>query len=319
MKVLVALNIPQIGIDMLQAESLDVTVWPGEVPMTQEELTAAVVDYDILLSSSVHKLDGDFLLKNRHLKLISQFAVGYDNIHLSKARELGIMVANTPDATTNATADIAFGLMLVVSRKMFFMHKKIIRSEWGPFRPRAHLGVELTGKTLGILGLGRIGTAFARRCCGAYGMKVIYHNRRRNRDAEKELQATYVSLGDLLSQSDILSVHCALSSETKGLMNLQAFRAMKPTSIFINTARGAIHHEADLVEALNTGLIWGAGLDVTNPEPMQAGHPLLVMENMAVTPHIGSATAEARNEMSRLAAYNILQYIKEESLTNRVV
>lgn len=303
---------------MLKKEGLQVTVWTQDLPMTREQLIQATQEHDVLLSSSIYTLDADFLEQNKHLKLISQFAVGYNNIDLKKAEELGIPVTNTPNAMTDATADIAFGLMLSVSRKMFYMHKKIISGDWGHFRPQANLGIELKGKTVGIFGMGRIGSEFAKRCHGAYGMKVIYHNRTPNPIVEKELNARYVSIEELLEQSDVLSVHASLSKETKGLFDAKAFSKMKPSSIFINTSRGGLHHEKNLIEALQNKVIWGAGLDVTDPEPMVKDNPLLSMENVAVTPHIGSATVEARNEMSRLAALNIIQFSKGEPLTNLV-
>ncbi len=319
MKILVSMNFPESGIEMLRKEGLQLTLWTDDTPMTREQLILACREHDILWSSSIYTIDAPFLEANSHLKLISQFAAGYNNIDTNMARSLGILVANTPDAMADATADIAFGLMLAVSRKMLFMHKRILSNNWGAFRPRAYLGMELKGKTVGIVGLGRIGTEFAKRCAGAYGMKVLYHNRRRNREAEIALEAVYVTLDELLDQSDIVSVHAALTDETRELMNRDAFTKMKSTAIFINTARGGIHEETDLIEALQNGIIWGAGLDVTNPEPMSPENPLLAMENVAVTPHIGSATVEARNEMSRLAATNILQFIRGETITNRVV
>ena len=179
--------------------------------------------------------------------------------------------------------------------------------------------MELKGKTLGIFGLGRIGTAFAKRCVGAYDMKVLYHNRSRNVESENQLGATYVSFDNLLKESDILSVHCALTAATEEKFNKGAFRRMKPSAIFINTARGGIHNELDLIKALQSKTIWGTGLDVTNPEPMKHDNPLLQMENAAIVPHIGSATVEARNEMSRLAAINIIEFYRGEPITNRVV
>lgn len=318
MKVLVSINIPKIGIEMLREEGLEVTVWTNDIPMDHDQITAATRQHDILLSSSIYKLDRDFLERNKHLKLISQFAAGYNNIDLERAAELGIPITNTPYAMADATADIAFALMLAVSRKMFFMHKKISTGDWTHFRPKANLGVELKNKTLGIFGLGRIGTEFAKRCVGAYNMKVIYHNRSRNIKAEKELEATYVSFDDLLAQSDVLSVHASLSDETREIFNMKVFARMKTSSIFINTARGGIHNEEDLIDALQNQTIWGAGLDVTNPEPMHPNNPLLNMENVAVTPHIGSATVEARNEMSKLAALNIIQFTRGEALKNLV-
>ena len=318
MNILVSLNFPPLGIEMLKKEGLKVTTWTKDLPMTREQLIRATKEHDVLLSSSIYKLDADFLEQNKHLKLISQFAVGYNNIDLKKAAELGIPITNTPNAMTDATADIAFGLMLTVSRKMFFMHKKIVSGDWGHFRPQANLGMELKGKTVGIFGMGRIGSEFARRCRGAYDMKVIYHNRTPNPEMEKELNASYVSFEELLEQSDVLSVHSGLTQETKELFDAKAFSKMKPSAIFINTARGGIHHEKSLIEALQNKTIWGAGLDVTNPEPMEKDNPLLSMENVAVTPHIGSATIESRNEMSRLAAFNIIQFSRGEPLTNLV-
>jgi lactate dehydrogenase-like 2-hydroxyacid dehydrogenase len=196
--------------------------------------------------------------------------------------------------------------MLAASRKAFYVHKKILKGEWKFFDPTTDLGIELNGKTLGIFGLGKIGFEMAKRCVGAYNMKVIYHNRQHNVDAEKALNAVRVSFDELLQQSDVLSVHTALTAETKGIFNTTAFSKMKPSSIFINTARGAIHNEEDLRAALESGTIWGAGLDVTNPEPMLPDNPLLNMPNVAILPHIGSATVDTRNAMSVIAAKNVI-------------
>lgn len=318
MKVLVSLNFPSIGIELLRKEGLEVTTWTDDLPMSKDQLLEATLKNDVLLSSSIYKLDAAFLEQNKHLKLISQFAAGYNNIDLKKAAELDIPIANTPNAMSDATADIAFALMLAVARKMFYMHKKIISGDWSHFRPQANLGIELKGRTVGILGMGRIGTEFAKRCAGAYNMRVIYHNRNRHIESEKEIGATYVSFAELLKKSDVLSVHCGLSEETKELFNSKTFAQMKSTSIFINAARGGIHNEKELIDALEHKTIWGAGLDVTNPEPMLPDNPLLSMENVAVLPHIGSATVEARNEMSRLAALNIIQFSRGEPITNLV-
>ena len=303
---------------MLRKEGFDVTVWSNDLPISNNELLEASKNHDILLSSSTSAIDRQFLEANSHLKLISQFAVGYNNIDLKSASEFNIPITNTPNAMTDATADIAFALMLAVSRKMCYMHKQIALGKWTHFRPKANLGLELKGKTVGIFGMGRIGMEFTRRCIGAYDMKVIYHNRTRNSEAEKNLNATYVSFEDLLQQSDVLSVHSSLTDETNEIFDRAAFEKMKPSSIFINTARGGIHRENDLIEALENKTIWGAGLDVTNPEPMKPDNPLLQMENVAITPHIGSATVEARNEMSRLAAMNIIQFSRGETLSNLV-
>ncbi len=317
-RVFISRDIPENGIELLRNAGFHVTVWPHDRPMTQSELIDAAKQNHALLSMLADNLDAHFLNECRRLDIISQFAVGYNNIDIAEATRLGISVGNTPDVLSDATADVAFGLMIAAARKMFYMHKTIARGEWGFFRPKAHLGVELKNKTLGIFGLGRIGAEMAKRCKGAYEMDVIYHNRRPNPEAEATLGARYVSFDELLRQSDILSVHSVLSDETKGIFNKAAFEKMKPAAIFINTSRGPVHNEEDLIEALNAGQIWGAGLDVTNPEPMHPDNPLLSMENVAVLPHIGSATAEARGAMARLAAENIIGFYRDKKVPHLV-
>ncbi len=315
-KIFVTRDIPSVGLDLLKAQGFAVSVWPHDRPIPSTDLIDAGKKADAVLCISTDKIDASFLNECKHLDIISQFAAGFDNIDVATATELGIPLGYAPGAMSNATADIAFGLMLSVSRKFFYMHKRIINGEWSHFRPKANLGMELKGKTLGIFGMGRIGIEMGKRCKGAYEMKIIYHNRNRNDEAEKTLGATYVSFEELLKQSDVLSVHSTLSPETKGVFNKKAFVLMKPTAIFINTARGPVHNEEDLIDALNKETIWGAGLDVTNPEPMKLDNPLLNMENVAVLPHIGSATVEARSEMSRLAAVNIVEFYKNGKVPN---
>ena len=316
--VFVTRHLPGTGIGLLKKEGFNVTVWPHDKPMTPVELTDEGKKANAMVTLLTDVIDANFLNECSHLDIISQFAVGYDNINIPEATKLGIAIGYAPGAMSDATADTAFGLMIASSRKMFYMHKKIAKGEWTFFRPQADLGIELKNKTLGIFGLGRIGVQMALRCKGAYNMKIIYHNRKPNKEAEKLLRASFVSFDELLSQSDVLSVHCALNNETRGVFDKTAFSKMKPTSLFVNTARGGVHNEKDLLEALNGGKIWGAGLDVTNPEPMDANNPLLSMSNVAITPHIGSATEEARGEMSRLAALNIIEFYKNNRIPNVV-
>ncbi len=320
MKVLVSLYIPQIGIDMLKAHpDLEVTVWDKDRLMTREELLSLAKGHDVLLTSSNYVIDEEFVRECPTIKMISTFSVGYDNANVGLLNEHNIPFGNAPGAMTDATADVAFGLMIAVCRKMFYMYDMIPNNNWSILMPRANLGQEPKGKTLGIFGLGQIGMEMARRCKGAYDMGIYYHNRNRNPEAEKELGAQYVSFDELLRVSDIVSAHCALTAETKGIFNREAFQKMKSSAIFINTARGGVHNEQDLIDALNNKEIWGAGLDVTNPEPMKADNPLLTMENVCVLPHIGSATVQARDEMARLAALNIIQFVDGEEITNRVL
>lgn len=316
MKVFIPKPIPEIGVRLLKEAGHEVTLYEGP-PLSREEMVGACRVHDALLGAGFSKLDADLLEACRHLKVIALFSVGYDNVDVAAATRLKIPVGNTPGVLSNATADTAFLLMLAVSRKAFYLHNTIAKGEWGT-SDITSLGVELNGKTLGIFGMGSIGTLLAQKCAGAYGMKVIYHNRGRNEEAEQKSGAVWVSFEDLLGKSDVLSVHAALTPETKGRFDKKAFSSMKPSAIFINTARGGIHNEQDLTEAVKTGVIWGAGLDVTNPEPMDKNNPLLFMPNVAVLPHIGSATVEARNGMATIAARNIIAGLKGERLPHAV-
>lgn len=315
MKVFVTRVIPEAGRKIIEQAGHDVTEWKEKRPLSGQELIDACLPYDALLCVG-SRVDATFLNACKHLKVIALHSVGFDNVDLPEATRLKIPISNTPGVLSGATADTAFLLMLATSRKAFYLHKKIINGDWAFFEPTADLGIELNGVTLGIYGLGKIGMEMAKKCVGAYGMKVIYHNRNRNEDAEQELNATYVSFPELLAQSDVLSVHTALTPETEGVFDLDAFKQMKTSSIFVNTARGKIHNEKDLLIALKKGMIWGAGLDVTDPEPMDPGNELLNMPNVSVLPHIGSATVETRNAMAELAAKNIVAGLRNDKLPN---
>jgi glyoxylate reductase len=317
-KILISRQFPEIGMALLEQAGFELTLWSKDRPMYPSEIVALALNHQALLCTLSEMITKEFLEQCRHLEIISQFAVGYDNIDVAEATRLKIPIGFTPDVMSEATADIAFGLMIATARKMFFLHKTILKGEWGYFKPRANLGMELRGKTLGVFGLGRIGMKMAKLCKDAYDMEVIYHNRQANPAAEKSLNALGVSFEELLARSDVLSVHCVLSPDTRGIFNWETFKQMKPTAIFINTARGAIHNETDLIEALASHQIWGAGLDVTNPEPMAKNNPLLFMENVCVLPHVGSGTMEARDAMSRLAAENIIEFYKTGTLPHAV-
>jgi glyoxylate reductase len=317
-KILLTRQYPALAKDLLVDAGFEVIIWPEPRPMTPEELVENSKKADAILCTITDKITPEFLQQCSHLKVLAQFGVGYDNINVPEATKYGVAVGNTPGVLTDATADTAFALLLAVSRKALHHHKKILAGQWKSFEPNKSLGIELKGKTLGILGLGRIGTEMARRCKGAYAMNILYHNRSKNAAAEKELGARLVSFDELLKESDIVSAHCALTAETKGIFNNEAFAKMKQTAIFINTARGPVHNEEDLHDALVSKKIWGAGLDVTNPEPMSSDNPLLSMENVAIFPHIGSATEEARNGMARLAAENIIGFFKDGIVPNIV-
>lgn len=298
----------------MEDAGLAITQYSEKRELPQEELIELCQSQDALLSSGPNVIDEHFLSHNRYLKGIALMSVGYDKVDLQAATNCRIPVSNTPDVLTKTTADTAFLLMLAVSRNAFYQSQSIQRGQWGFYEPTANLGQELYGKTLGIFGMGRIGSDLARKCRSYFGMDIIYHNRSRKVEVEQELSAIYVSFDDLLAKSDVLTVHAELSEQTKGLFNANAFRKMKPSSIFINTSRGGLHQENDLIEALSKKEIWGAGLDVTNPEPMSPQNPLLTMPNVYVLPHIGSATVETRDQMAIVAAKNIMAAMKDEKM-----
>nr|WP_315422568.1 D-glycerate dehydrogenase [uncultured Pedobacter sp.] len=319
MKVFISGNIAPVGIKELEENNISITQWKENRQITAGELIEACQEQDGLISVGPNKINAAFLNACSHLKVIALHSVGYDQVDVAEAKKLNIPIGNTPGVLSAATADTAFLLMLAVSRKAFFSHKKIIQGEWKNYEPSPELGIEVNGKTLGVFGLGKIGLEMAKKCKAAYQMEVIYHNRSRNEEAEREIGAKYVSFEELLAQSDVLSVHTALTPETKDKFTLDVFKQMKPNSIFINTARGGIHNETDLIKALDEKIIWGAGLDVTNPEPMDKNNPLLAMENVAVLPHIGSATEETRAAMAQIIVQNIVAGLKGEKLPFEVI
>lgn len=314
MKVFITNIIPEAGLKLLRDAGIEIEEWKERRNLTPAELIEKSKKSDAIIKAGYSIIDAHFLQECKHLKVISLHSVGFDMVDIAEATKLGIPIGNTPGVVSAATADTAFLLMLAVSRKAFYQHRRIINGEWNYFEPTANLGLELHGKTLGIFGLGNIGFELAKRCAGAYHMNILYHNRKQNEFAEKELGAKLVSFEDLLRRSDIVSVHSVLSAETKGRFDKSAFKLMKPSSIFINTARGAIHNEKDLTDALQSGTIWGAGLDVTNPEPMSSSNALLTMPNVAILPHIGTATVETRDAMAIIAAENTIAGLRGERL-----
>ncbi|MGJ1403490.1 2-hydroxyacid dehydrogenase [Sphingobacterium siyangense] len=314
MKIFITKKIPQKGIDLLKSAGNDISIHDSSTPLSETELIKASQQADYVLNGGMQKFDANFFQNCPNLKALSLMSVGYDNVDISAATQHGIPVSNTPGILSGATADVAFLLMLSVSRKAFFNHKRILQGEWKGFDPTANLGIELNNKTLGIYGLGRIGFEFARKAKAAYNMEIIYYNRSRNEEAEQILGARYVNFDDLLTRSDVLSIHAALTAETKNRFDKNTFTRMKNSAVLVNTARGGLVNELDLIEALQTGQLWGAGLDVTDPEPMDPKNPLLTMENVCILPHIGSATVETRDNMALMAASNLLAAIKGEKM-----
>ncbi|AZA89954.1 Glyoxylate/hydroxypyruvate reductase B [Chryseobacterium nakagawai] len=318
MKVFINKRIPEVGINMLQEAGLQI-VFPESENLTYEEWLKYCQNTDVILNvGGDFKYDKVFFDSCPTIKAIALYSVGFDHVDVKEANVRNIPIGNTPDVLSRATSDVAFLLMQSVARRASYNFQKVKEGNWGAFDPLHALGQELYGKTLGVFGLGRIGFQMAEKCKKAFDMEIIYNNRHRNEEAERELDATYVTFDELIRNSDILSVHANYTPEHKDLFNQSVFEKMNSDAIFINTARGGFHQEQDLYHALTEGKIWGAGLDVTNPEPMSADNPILELSNVCVLPHIGSATVEARNGMARLAAGNLIAFSKGEVMPNCV-
>src|SRR3954468_1703071 len=299
--VFVSRELPFAALDRLRAEH-EVDVWPSTEPPPPEELLAHAQDAEGLLTTITEKIDGAFLDAAPSVRAIANLAVGTDNIDLGAARERGIPVGNTPGVLTDATADIAFALLLAVARRVPEGERQVRAGEWPPWYPAHMLGGDLADTTLGIVGWGRIGQAMARRGEG-FGMRVIHSSR-----------SSGVPLEQLLEESDYVSLHTPLTPETRHLMGAEQFRRMKRTAYLINTARGGVVDQVALREALEQGEIAGAGLDVTEPEPLPADDPLLRAPNLVVVPHIGSATTRARSRMADMAVDNLLAALAGEAM-----
>jgi lactate dehydrogenase-like 2-hydroxyacid dehydrogenase len=317
MKVFINKRIPEIGINMLENEGMEVVI-PDNDRLSHEEWLSYCKNADAILNVGNHSFDKDFFDQCPNVKAIALYSVGFDHVDIKEANLRKIPIGNTPDVLSNATSDVAFLLMQSVARRASYNFQKVKEGNWGDFDPLHALGQELYGKTMGIFGLGRIGFEMAKKSLKAFDMNIIYHNRNHNEEAEKELNAKYVSFDELVEQSDVLSIHANFVPEQKDLFDRSVFERMKPNAIFINTARGGFHKQTDLYEALVAREIWGAGLDVTNPEPILKDDPILELSNVCVFPHIGSATIEARNGMAKLAAENIIAFSKGERMIHCV-
>ena len=316
--VFISYIIDRITIELLREMGYQVTYWDQPTSIPYQDLLSHTESCHAIVSCGSERLDLGFFDNCQNLEIISQSAAGFENIDTQTASSRGIPICNVGDATAEATADIAFALMIATGRKMLYHHKNIFQGTWSKLGRQSDLGLEFKNKTLGIVGLGHIGSAMAQRCKGAYNMNILYHNRSRNKHAEKALGAQWVELDELLKQSDVVSAHCSLNASTRGLFNLDSFRKMKPSALFINTSRGGVVVQNDLRVALDEGLIWGAGLDVTDPEPMDPKDPLLQMERATVMPHIGSATFDTRRLMAKRGAENVINFYRDGSLENLV-
>lgn len=305
-RVFVTRRIPEVGIDLLR-QHFDVEVWPGDRPADRSTVLSKISGCVGVLTLLSDQVDAAFMdAAGDQLKVISNFAVGYNNIDCQAAQQRGIRIGNTPDVLTDATADMAMCLLLAAARHLRAGIDAVCTGKWFSWEPLGYMGIDLAGKTLGIVGAGRIGAAVARRCHGGWGMRVVYTSRSDKSSIMAESRATRVELAELLRCSDFVSVHCDLNPSTQRMFNRSLFSQMKPGSVFVNTSRGGVVDQDALYEALVNGPLMAAGLDVTDPEPLDPAHPLVSLPHCVIAPHVGSATHEARNAMSRIAADNII-------------
>jgi len=308
--VLITRMIPEKAVAYLK-EQCDVEVNPHDRPLTRDELLAAAKGKHAVMTMLTDPVNAELMVAaGPQCKIIANYAVGFNNMDIAAATERGIFLSNTPDVLTDATADMAWALMLAVARRVVEGDKVTRAGQFVGWSPLYMLGPEVTGKTLGIVGAGRIGQATAKRATG-FNMKVVYTANSAKPEFEKATGATYLPLDDLLRTADFISLHVPLTPKTKYLIGEREFGIMKKTAILVNTARGPVVDEKALAKALQTGQIWGAGLDVYEREPI-VEDALLGLHNAVLVPHLGSATFETRENMGFMAADNILKALGGE-------
>ena len=315
-KVFVTRAIPNRGLDLV-LEFCDADVWPGELPPSREELLERVRGVDGLVSLLTDRIDSEVMdAAGQQLKVISNQAVGFDNIDVPAATQRGLPVGNTPDVLTDATADFAFALMMTAGRRIAEGERYVRAGKWKTWSPSLLLGVDFKGATLGLVGFGRIGKAMARRASG-FDMRVIYYDPLETRPPA-EIKATHVDMDTLFEESDFISLHTPLTADTRHLINAAHLALMKPTAVLVNTSRGPVVDLDALYEALKAKRIFAAALDVTEPEPLPMDHPLLTLDNALIVPHIASASKTTRDKMAWMAAQNLIAGLKGEHLPNCV-
>lgn len=286
-------------------EKYEITMWnQAETPVPRDVLLKEVADADALFSTLSEEINDELFEAGKNLKVVSNLAVGYDNIDLNAAREHGVPVTNTPDVLTETTADLTFALLMATARRLIEGSKCIEENKWENWAPFMLAGTDIHHKTIGIVGMGRIGEAVAKRAKG-FNMNIIYHNRSRKADFEIAVEADYKEFDELIEEADFVVSLLPLTNETKEKFNKTVFKKMKNSAIFINASRGGVVNEADLYDALVSEEIRAAGLDVFADEPIKNNHPLVSLDNVVALPHIGSASVETREKMIHLCFDNI--------------
>lgn len=313
MRVYITRKIPEQAVTMLQEAGYTVDVWPGELPPPRETMLAEAAQSDALLCMLSDTIDAELFDAAPNLKVVCNFAVGYDNIDVSAARERNILTGNTPEVHTETTADTAFTLLMAAARRLPEAMRDVHDGKWHTWEPMGWLGQDIHHATLGVIGFGRIGQAVARRGTG-FNMKLIYHSRTPKPEAEAKLGAEYRTLDDLLREADFVSLNAPLTDETYHLIGERELALMKPNAVLINAGRGGLVDPSALYVALRSKMIFAAGLDVTEPEPLPADHPLLTLPNCVVAPHIGSGSFAAREAIGIRAAENIIAGLSGQPL-----
>lgn len=311
-KVFVTRRIPGKALGSVR-DSCEADVWAGEMPPTRPELLERISDVEGLLAVLTDQIDAEVMDAASRLKVISNCAVGVDNIDVAAATARGIPVGNTPDVLTDATADMAFGLLLAAARRIVEGAEYVRAGKWKTWDLQLLLGADLVGATLGIIGFGRIGKAVAKRAAG-FGMRVVYHDP----GAAAEFGAAPVEMESLLGESDFISLHVPLTSETRHMINSETLDKMRPNAVLVNTSRGPIVDPRALYDALKSRRLFAAALDVTEPEPINPDSPLLELDNCIIVPHLGSASERTREQMATLAADNLIAGLKGERLPHCV-
>lgn len=311
-------KLPDEVVEPLKAWA-DVRQWPTvEVNMPHDKLVEIIKEAEILWTIMDNQVSRELIESAPNLKLICNLAVGYNNIDVVAAKEFGVAVTNTPGVLTDTTADLAFTLMLTTARRIVEASDELRNGDWTYWGVNQLAGVDIFGAKLGIIGMGRIGEAVAHRAKG-FNMDVIYHNRSRKVEAEEQFGFEYRALDDLLSESDFIVVLTPLTPETKGLIGERELALMKNSAVLINVARGGIVQEDALYNALKNNVIWAAGSDVFEKEPIDLNHPLLTLKNFVALPHIGSATLRTRKNMMEMNIQSMISYSKGNPIDHRVI
>ena len=306
-KIYVTRRLPEAALAPLRTCG-EVQVWESDHAIPRETLLQEIIDTVALLGMVTERIDDDLLDHAPQLKLVANMAVGYDNVDVPALTRRGVVLTNTPGVLTETTADLTFALMLGIARRIGEGERRVRAGQWPVWSPFVFLGTDVHHATLGIIGLGRIGIEVAKRARG-FDMRVLYHNRSQNKDAEEQLGCTRVDMDTLLSESDFVVVLVPLGPQTHRLISAPQLKKMKPTAFLVNAARGPIVDAPALYEALRDNVIAGAALDVTDPEPLPADDPLLTLDNCLVVPHVGSASIATRTRMATLAAENIAAFL----------